>query len=130
MKTYIIFGILLVMTSCQIVVTDPNLDPRNQIIGSYQLREYSTTYNSTVTYSIFIYKSGYGNLVYIDNFYGAGLSVSGTLNGNTLTIPWQVQDGYEIEGVARVIGNSLQLSYTVHDAYNYSTDFCSSNAWR
>src|SRR5262249_41549956 len=97
-------------------------------VGSYQISEYSSTYNSTIYYNVSVSKASYTDL-YIANFYNAGISVRANLYGDKITIPWQIQDGYEIEGTGTIFGGQINLTYKVRDTYNnWETDFCNSSA--
>jgi hypothetical protein len=130
MKTLIPLVLMFVVSSCDIYVNDPFFDQRNQVVGSYQVREYSETYNSTWNYAITVSKAPYSNQIYLKNFYNAGLTVIGYVSGNKVTISWQSCNGYEIEGVGTIVGYELRLSYSVRDSYYRTTDFCTSTAWR
>jgi len=123
-----LFTILLafLVWSCDIII-EPVIDSRYNVSGTYYLSEYSESYRSTTSYQITITR-GYGSTVYIDNFYGAGLNVSGTMSGNRIDIYRQYRGGYEIQGVATVEMNSIHMTYSVRDTYNRSTDFCNSVA--
>jgi CRISPR/Cas system-associated protein Cas7 (RAMP superfamily) len=69
MKTTATFlMILLVATSCDIMVVEPGYDNRNQITGSYHIEEYSQTYNDYTSFFIYVRKSGFGQEVVIENF--------------------------------------------------------------
>lgn len=120
----------LVLGSCELVVIEPVYDPRNQRTGSYEVEEYSETGNSTYRYSMRLSKAGNYEL-WLNNFYDAGIQVRAELNGDKIFIPWQMHDGYEIEGVGTFYGDNLSLSYKVRDTYNqYRSDFCKAEAWR
>jgi hypothetical protein len=131
MKNALFLSLALLATACEVVVVEPRYDERERVTGSYQVDEYSETYNSSFHYRLQISKSGSSNDIYLDNFYDADLLVRGELVGNKIVIPWQLRDGYEIEGVGTVYGNSITFSYTVKDTYNdIPTDFCETEAWR
>src|SRR5690349_8503087 len=85
MKTLVfVFSILLVATSCEMYYVDPVpvYDPRDQFVGSYDVNEYSSTYDEYWEYGVSIYKSS-GDIV-IDNFYNSGLRVYANVNGDRL----------------------------------------------
>ncbi|HEY8938324.1 MAG TPA: hypothetical protein VIM65_24050 [Cyclobacteriaceae bacterium] len=135
MRTFILLGIVfLTLTACEINVIDPTppYDFRNAIVGSYEMNEYSETYNDYLTYYITISKSSYsGYQVYLNNFYDAEISISAYADGNKITIPYQVVNGYEVEGVGTISGNTIYFSYRVRDTYNNTaTDFCKTTAQR
>ena len=117
---------LLVMASCDITIIEPRYDSRDKFVGYYSVEEYSETYNDYTHYSISIskdYNSSY--IIYLHNFYGADISVHAQVDYNKITIPYQVVDGYEIEGVGTLSGADINLNYRVKDLYNNSrTDFC------
>ena len=65
------------------------------------------------------------NEIYLNNFYAAGISVRATLDYNQIYIPFQVLDGYEVEGTGTVYGNEINFTYRVKDLYSNSyADFC------
>jgi hypothetical protein len=119
----------LTLTSCYID-NEPNYDPATRVTGTYWVEEYSHTFDEYTEYQIRIYQRGYGNVV-ITNFYGVSIDVYAEVRGNTLYIPFQVRDGYEIEGRAAVIGGSLDFTYTVRDTYNshWVRNVCDADAW-
>ncbi|MFZ5999328.1 MAG: hypothetical protein ACOYW3_02385 [Bacteroidota bacterium] len=135
MKRLLIPSLLLVllMTACEINVIEPypTYDIRDRVVGSYTVEEYSETYDDTYQYSILISKSGNGNDVYLENFYDAGLMVRADVVGNKIYIPWQIQDGFEVEGVGTVSGSTIRFTYQVYDRYNHTpTDYCETRMWR
>ena len=117
---------LLVMASCDITIIEPRYDSRDQMVGYYDVEEYSETYNDYTHYTLRIskdYNSSY--TIYLNNFYGADISVYARVEYDKITIPYQVVDGYEIEGVGNLSGSDLSLNYRVKDLYqNSRTDFC------
>jgi len=121
------FAALMFMTSCDITVIEPRYDHRDQVTGYYDIEEYSETFHDYTCYSIHVTKdSYYGSTVYLNNFYGADITVKAYLDYNDLTIPYQIIDGYEIEGTGRLYNDHLDMSYRVKDLYqNSRTDFCS-----
>ena len=114
------------MSSCTLIV-DPDFNTRNRVSGSYTMREYSETYNTTYTYRIYVTADN-SKYVQLDNFYDANVTVTGYLNGNRITINRQFVSGYEIEGTGRLEGNELHFTYSVRDTYQYHKDFCNSVA--
>lgn len=130
MKSFIIaFFAALLLTSCTIETIEPRYDSRDRIVGHYDVEEYSETFNDLTYYSLHISKSRYARELYLDNFYAADISVYAVLDYDKITIPYQVVDGYEIEGVGTVHGNELSLSYRVKDRYSDTrSDFCETKA--
>ena len=133
MKTLVfVFAILFVATSCDVYYVDPApvYDPRDNFVGTYDITEYSSTYDEYWEYGVSVYKSS-GDIV-IDNFYNSGLRVYANVNGNRLYIPWQNVDGYEIQGDGYVEGAKLVITYKVRDTYTQGAawDFCDATGWR
>jgi hypothetical protein len=125
-----IFFLALIAASCG-YYDEPRYDSRDRIIGRYDVEEYSETYNHYTEYSIYILKSGYRREIYIDNFYAANIRIYANLDYDRITIPYQIVNGYEIEGAGTVYGSSISMRYRVKDTYTNSyTDFCETNAWR
>jgi hypothetical protein len=121
--------ILLVTTSCDIILVEPAYDERNRIIGSYHLEEYSQTYNDYTSFFIYIRKSGIGQQVLIENFYNSDMDVLADYQFDKIYIDRQFVNGYEIEGVGTVYGNEIKFNYKVRDTYtNRPTDFCNATA--
>jgi hypothetical protein len=131
MKKLFYLFLLIGLSSCEIYYVEPVYRERQRIVGQHNVDEYSETYNDHTSYSISIEESGrYGNEVYINNFYGADISVHATISNGKITIPRQVSDGYEIEGVGTVYGDEISFSYSVRDLYSGTrTDFCEATAW-
>lgn len=120
---------MFVLSGCLYV--EPTYDYRNDVVGYYQVEEYSHTYNDEIHYYIDIAKSGYSSdAVTISNFYAANISVKAYVSYDKLTIPFQVVNGYEIEGTGTIYGSKLKMNYSVKDRYeNDPTDFCEVNAY-
>jgi len=126
-----VVALLLLLSACDVYVVEPRYDPRDKITGQYDVEEYSDTYNDLTYYSFYVTKSGYSREIRIDNFYASDIRVYAYLDYDKVTIPYQVVDGYEIEGVGTVYGSYIKLSYRVKDVYNNSyTDFCETEATR
>jgi hypothetical protein len=120
-----LFFAALVLTSCTIENIEPRYDPRDRIVGHYDMEEYSETYNDYTYYSLRISKSVYTGEIYLDNFYAADITVYASLRSDKINIPYQVVDGFEIEGVGTIYGNEIEWSYRVKDRYSDShNDFC------
>ncbi len=121
----------LIAASCNIYDSEPRFDSRDRIIGHYDVEEYSETYNQYTTYSIYIRKTGYSREIYIDNFYAADIRVYAFLDYDRITIPYQIINGYEVEGSGTVYRSSISMHYRVKDTYGNSySDFCETQAWR
>lgn len=130
MKTIGFVLVALVLASCELTLIDPVFDDRDRITGTYHLEEYSQTYNDFVQYSLFVYRGTGRHEVRLENFYNANLVVWGELRGDKLYIHRQVVNGYEVEGVATLYNDALELNYRVRDLYNNRpTDFCEARAW-
>jgi len=126
-----LFVLSVAISSCDVYEPEPRYDARDKVIGQYDIEEYSNTYHETTYYSFYIRKSGYSREIIIDNFYASDIRVYAYLDYNKITIPYQVINGYEIEGTGAVYGNSLSFNYRVRDTYHNSySDFCETQAWR
>ena len=103
---------------------------RDRLVRSYEVEEYSETFNDYTRYTIWIDKANRYNEFYIDNFYASDLRVYATIAYDKITIHRQIVDGYEIEGVGTVYGSEIEFSYSVKDIYSGTrTDFCEASAW-
>src|SRR5262245_44263817 len=102
---FIPFALFFLLTSCDIDI-EPGYDPADRVTGTYWVEEYSSTFDEFTEFQIRIYKNGYGR-VQITNFYGVDVTVNADVRGNELYIPFQVRDGYEIEGRASISGGRL-----------------------
>ena len=135
MKTFIAVAfVLITLTSCDLYVVEEqpySYDNRERVTGRYDVDEYSDTYDEYTYYSVSI-TTGYGRReIYIDNFYGQGLDVVAYLDGSVIDIPFQVIDGYEIEGHGLVYSDKIDFHYSVTDRYNHGyTDHCDTEAFR
>lgn len=105
---------LLVVAGCK---KDKTLD-REKFLATYAVVENCPS-TGTDNYDIIITASSTGdNGVIISGFYGvAGLTVTGTVSGNTLTIPQQTVNvqgtGVTISGSGTLTGNTLTATYTL-----------------
>ena len=123
--------VALIVTSCNVYDVEPRYDARDKVVGRYDVEEYSETYNQYTSYSISIRKGGFTREIYIDNFYASNIRVYAYLDYDRITIPYQIIDGYEVEGTGTVYGSSINMRYRVKDTYmNSYTDFCETDAWR
>ena len=132
MKKLIPFtALILFAASCTFYDVEPRYDSRNKFVGYYDVEEYSETFNDMSYYEIRISKSRYDREVYIDNFYASDLRVYATVSFEDIRIPFQVVDGYEIEGTGSLHHNELILNYRVLDLYNNTVaDYCETLAWK
>ena len=132
MKNFICFFALILITSaCTLNNIEPRYDSRDKFVGYYDVEEYSETYNDITFYKLRISKSGYDREIYLNNFYAADIRVYATVNFDDIRIPFQIVDGYEIEGTGTLYRNELNLNYSVKDIYDNSfADFCETRAWR
>jgi hypothetical protein len=132
MKNLIVFGVLLmVATSCTFYDVEPRYDSRDKFVGYYDVEEYSETYNEITYYEMRISKSRYSHEIYLDNFYGSEIRVFATVSFDDIRIPFQIVDGYEIEGSGTLYHNELNLTYRVKDTFDHSVaDYCETVAWR
>jgi hypothetical protein len=128
----LLIGIALIaFTGCDVYLVEPRFDRRDQVIGYYEMEEYSQTYNGYTYYGLNITKDGYNsNTIYLNNFYGANISVVAHLSYDRITIPNQYVNGYDIEGVGTVYANRISFRYSVKDRYRSEyTDFCETDAY-
>jgi hypothetical protein len=132
MKNLISFiALILIANSCNFYDVEPRYDDRNKFVGYYDAEEYSETYNDVTYYEIRISKSHYDREIYIHNFYAADIRVYATVAFDDIRIPFQIVEGYEIEGTGTLHHGELTLNYRVKDLYEHSvTDFCETIAWR
>jgi len=102
------------------------------VVGYYSVDEYSETYYNYTAYSIRITRSNQGyDVINIDNFYASGLRVKAYLNHDRIRIPYQVVDGFEIEGSGTVLGRTIHLNYSVTDRYEWGpTDYLDAEAYK
>jgi hypothetical protein len=132
MKTILTLALMSVMlVSCVDVYDGPRYDYRDRMIGNYEVEEYSDTYDEYVYYNMYVSKDrSSADGVYFQDFYASGLGVYAYINGDRITIPFQVSEGYEVEGHGTYYRGELQLHYTVRDRYsNAPTDYCDTVAY-
>lgn len=132
MKKLILFSTLLALvTSCNFYEVEPRYDHRDKFVGYFDVEEYSNTYGDYTYYEVRISTSRHRDEIVIDNFYAANLRVYATVSYNDVRIPYQVVNGYEIEGTGTLYHNELTLSYRVKDLYNNArSNYCETVAWR
>ncbi len=130
----LIFLLLILVGSCQLIINEEPAyyDARDEVVGQYQIDEYSESTEQYFSYSVEIFKSCCNsNEVIIYNFYDVGLEVFAYYDGYKLTIPNQFIGDYEIEGTGRFTDDEWSLTYVVHNRYqNPSTDFLYFTGWR
>jgi len=133
MKTLVFVSAILLLASCDVYYVDPVpvYDPRDQFVGTFDISEYSSTYDEYWEYGVSIYKSN-GNQIVIQNFYNSDLNVYGYVNGMNVKVPWQNVDGFELQGSGYVSGTKLIINYKVRDTYSQggAWDFCDATGWR
>lgn len=123
----------ITLTACDVYYVEPEQPYRlrDRIIGSHFTEEYSQTYREYYEYNVWISAGSRANEVYIENLYLDGLSVYARVSYDGITIPFQVIDGYEIEGAGTIYDEQIELNYYVRDRYeNTIKDFCESTLWR
>ncbi|MDX1628870.1 MAG: hypothetical protein R3345_09235 [Fulvivirga sp.] len=108
------------MFACNVYVEEPVPvivhDDRDHVTGYYHVEEYNVTTGGYAEYDVSVAKSAHDLFtIYIDNFYGVGISVVAEVEGLNVYIPEQQVDGYHIAGDGYVDGNVLVLDYSVHD---------------
>ena len=132
MKNLISFtALILLATSCNFYEVEPRYDSRDKFVGYYDVEEYSETFHDITYYEMRISKSRYDREVYLDNFYASDLRVYATVSFDDIRIPFQVVDGFEIQGSGTLHHDELNLTYRVTDLYDHSVaDYCETVAWR
>ena len=130
-KLFVFTALILVASSCTFYDVEPRYDMRDKFVGSYDVEEFSETYNEMTYYEMRLLKSRYDREIYIDNFYASEIRVYATVSFDDIRIPFQIVDGYEIEGSGTLYHDELNLSYRVKDIYdNTAADYCETVAWR
>jgi hypothetical protein len=125
------FGLALIASSCYYYDVEPRYDSRDKFVGYYDVEEYSETYGEFTYYDIRISKSRYDGEIYINNFYASDIRVYATVSFDDIRVPFQVVNGYEIEGTGTLHHDELSLHYRVKDLYENSiADYCETIAWR
>lgn len=121
----------LMLTSCFYDESvDTRYDYRDNVVGYYEVEEYSQTFDDMTYYDIDITRSSRWDEIWIGNFYAADISVYAVVTYDRIRIPFQTVDGYEVEGSGIVRGNRIDFTYSVKDRYSHSvTDFCETTAW-
>ena len=132
MKNLVFFAaIVFFASSCTFYEVEPRYDHRDKFVGYYDVEEFSETYGDYTYYEMRISRAHHDREVFLDNFYAADLRVYASVSFNDIRIPFQVVDGYEIEGSGSYHHGELTLSYRVKDLYDHSvSDYCETIAWR
>jgi hypothetical protein len=131
-RSFLLLIALVALASCDVYVVDAERPyrSRDRIIGSHYNEEYSQTYREYYEYDVWISSGVRSNEVYIENLYTNGLSVYATVSFDAITIPYQIIDGYEIEGAGTIYSDQITLNYYVRDRYsNTVKDFCEATLW-
>jgi hypothetical protein len=104
--------------SCVDYTDETRYDERDRIVGRYEVEEYSTTYDDHLYYDMYLSKDRSSrSLIYLDDFYLENLRVYADLDDDYISIPFQIVDGYEIEGSGYLYHGDLHLNYKVRDRY-------------
>jgi hypothetical protein len=115
-----LFALLGFVTACE-----KDEVSRNDFTGRYDLTEVSATQGSTRNYEINIRRSSQGSdQVNIENFYGAGITVNGTLSNTRITIAEQESGNFIVEGIGSLNGTELTLTYDVQSKGTSIVDYC------
>lgn len=132
MRKLIPFAFLIAfVNACTFYDVEPRYDHRDKFVGYYDVEEYSDTYHETTLYEMRITRAPHDSEIYLDNFYAADIRVYARVAYDDIRIPFQVVDGYEIEGTGTLYRDELRLSYRVKDLYDHSvSDYCETVAWR
>jgi hypothetical protein len=134
MNRSLVFIIALIsLASCDTYIVDNErpVRARDRIIGSHFTEEYSETYQEYFEYDVWISAGNRFNEVYIENLYLDGLAVYATVSYDAINIPFQVIDGYEIEGAGTIYSDQISLNFSVRDRYeNTIREFCEATLWR
>lgn len=124
-------ALVLIATSCNYYDVEPRYDARDKFVGYYDVEEFSETYGDITYYEMRISRSRHDREIYLDNFYAADIRVYAIVTFDDIRIPFQIVDGYEIEGSGTLYHNELNLSYRVKDRFDHSVaDYCETVAWR
>ena len=133
-KALLGISFLLLISSCDLVIVEDIYDPRVEFLGRFDTEEYSETLDAYSYYDVVIVDDAdpYSNVIYIRNFYGAGIEIFGEVNGSRLTIPRQRVGNFIIDGIGRIEYGELVMSYTVEDINPASrfVDYCSAVSLR
>lgn len=129
-----LFSLLLAsfsLVSCVDYDTETRHDFRDRMVGRYEVEEFSDTYREYVYYNMYVSKDyGTRDGLVFDDFYAEDVRVYAYVNNDYIDIPFQITDGFEIEGHGTYYRGELQLNYSVKDRYSNSfTDYCETIAY-
>jgi hypothetical protein len=132
MKNLIFFIAMAVFaSSCTFYDVEPRYDHRDKFVGYYDVEEYSQTYGEYTFYEMRITTSPHDREIFLNNFYASDIRVYAIVSFDDIRIPFQVVDGYEIEGSGSLYHDELNLTYRVKDLYDHSvSDYCETVAWK
>jgi hypothetical protein len=116
-----IFPVLVLISACELPQDDPAASPAKRLEGSWTVDETSSVYKSALDiYQVYIYADPVDSTrVLIENFYqlGRDMEIWANIDGNSILIPYQVEDGFRINGFGTVSANysGINFLYTVDD---------------
>jgi hypothetical protein len=119
------------LISCGDYYSETRVDFRDRMTGSYEVEEFSDTYHEYVHYSMYVSKDrGSRDVIYFDDFYTENVQVYAIVANDHIDIPFQIANGYEIEGHGSYYHGEFRLDYSVKDRYSNSlTDYCQTVAY-
>jgi hypothetical protein len=132
MKTiFTLVFVSVLAASCTNYYDETTYDYRDRVIGRYSVEEYSDTFNEDIYYTMYVSKDyGSSDGIYFENFYVEGIRVYAYMNNDHITIPFQITEGYEVEGHGSYYHGEFHLNYSVYDRHSNSpTDYCSTVAY-
>src|SRR6187431_1342285 len=101
MKTILslVFVSFALVSCTDYYIDETRYDYRERLTGYYDVEEYSDTYNEEVHYSMHVFKNyDTRDGIYFEDFYAAGLTIRAYISNDHIDIPFQVTEGYEVEG--------------------------------
>lgn len=114
-KIFVILGIIL-LSGCELLYEEEPDDNIDQIVGFYEVDEWSETLGAQSFFEISVYRnSTRSGKLYFENFYNAGIEVFGEVNGYKIQIPLQQVGRYEIEGMGSFYDGELTMTYSVQN---------------
>jgi hypothetical protein len=113
--TMVLFGII-VFTGCNKI---PDPEVVSQFVSTYSVTETWTENGASISKPAFsmsiVPSSQHKEVMLLNNFanYGAGITVEGTINGNTLTIAQQtLSNSITVSGSGTLLIPTLTITYT------------------
>jgi hypothetical protein len=107
------------LASCTEYIAETRYDARDRITGKFEVDEFNTTYREHIYYDMFVSKDRSSrSIIYLDDFYIESLRVYAHVDDDHINIPFQIVDGYEIEGSGYQSRGKLYLNYSVRDRYS------------